>query len=280
VLVERTPTIGSSPRAADPPDYRAIAFDTEQWSSPILDEYRGCLKGGAVPAMSACGVMTRDRNRGPPPGVESLMAGRKVSALASGAAAVALTLAACGESDKDDAAGEAAIRAPTSTRAEGAPRKRPKGIVEDCSTRSEASFPGAFSAADNVVVGPFVLDGAAYTAPETVREFGGDKFPALVRAGHQVTVALPRRTRRVAGLGYGPLPEGVELSPGDGHRVVTFIACRRGEPSGSTADGEPITFWSGFVLAASPRCVPLEVWVDHEPSPRYTALPMGVSRCP
>jgi hypothetical protein len=207
------------------------------------------------------------------------MAGRRVSALASGAAAVALTLAACGESDKDDSAGNAAIRTPTSTPAQGAPRKRPQGVVEDCSTRSEASFPGAFSAPDNVVVGPFVLDGAAYTAPETVREFGGDKFPALVRAGHRVTVALSQRERRV-GLGYGPLPEGVELSPGDGHRVVTFIACRRGEPSGSTADGVPVTFWSGFVLTASPRCVPLEVWVDDEPSPRHTALRMGVPRCP
>jgi hypothetical protein len=95
-----------------------------------------------------------------------------------------------------------------------------------------------------------------------------------------VTVALSRRARGVAGLGYGPLPEGVQQSPGDGHRVVTFIACGRGEPSGSTVDGEPVTFWSGFVLTASPRCVPLEVWVDDEPSPRHAALRMGVPRCP
>jgi hypothetical protein len=131
-----------------------------------------------------------------------------------------------------------------------------------------------------VVVGPLVLVGAAYTPPDTVREFGGNKFPALVRAGHRVTVAVSRRTRRVASLGYGPLPEGVELTPRDGHRVVTFIACRRGRPSGSTADGRPVTFWSGFVLTASPRCVPLEVWVDDERSPRRTALRMGRSRCP
>src|SRR5688500_16034457 len=137
------------------------------------------------------------------------MPGRRVSAVASSAAAVALTLAACGESESDRTAGEAAIRAPTSTPAPGA-RERPQGVVEDCSTRSEASFPGAFSDPDNVIVGPLVLDGAAYTAPHTVREFGGDKVPALVRAGHRVTVALPPRTRRVAGLGYGPLPEGVE----------------------------------------------------------------------
>src|SRR5918994_315697 len=166
------------------------------------------------------------------------MAGPRVSALARGAAAaaVALTLAGCSESERNRTAVEAAVRTPTSTPAQGAGRKRPPGVVENCSTRSEASFPGAFSDPDNMVVGPLVLEGAAYTAPETVREFGGDKFPALVRAGHRVTVALSRRTQRVAGLGYGPLPEGVELSPRDGHRVVTFIACPRGEPSGSTAD--------------------------------------------
>jgi hypothetical protein len=162
---------------------------------------------------------------------------------------------------------------------QGAHRTRPHGVVENCSTRSEASFPAAFSDPDNVVIGPLVLVGAANTPPETVREFGGDKFPVLVRAGHRVTVALSRRTRRVAGLGYGPLPEGVELSPRDGHRVVTFVACRRGVPSGSAADAEPVTFWSGFVLTTSPRCVPLEVWVDAEPSPRHTTLRMGVPHC-
>jgi hypothetical protein len=40
-----------------------------------------------------------------------------------------------------------------------------------------------------------------------------------------------------------------------------------------------VTFWSGFVLTASPRCVPLEVWVDDERSPRRTVLRMGKSRC-
>ncbi len=155
----------------------------------------------------------------------------------------------------------------------------PRGVVEDCSTHSEAGFPAAFSDPRNVVVGPLVLVGAAYTPPETVREFGGNKFPVLVRAGHRVTIALSRHTRRVAALGYGPLPEGVELRPRDGHRVVTFIACRRGERSGSTAGGEPVTFWSGFVLTASPRCVPLEVWVDDDRSPSPTTLRMGVRRC-
>ena len=176
------------------------------------------------------------------------------------AAAAALALASCGEVD----------RASRTVRAQ-APPERPRGVVENCSTRSEASFPGAFSDPDNVVVGPLALVGASHTPPETVREFGGDKFPALVRAGHRVTVELSRATRRVAGLGYGPRPQGVELSPRDGHRVVTFVACRR---------GSPVTFWSGFVLTRSPRCVPIRVWVDGERSPRHTTLRMGVRRCP
>ncbi len=195
------------------------------------------------------------------------MTGRVRAALGSSAAAVALTLGGCSLSGGDDTR-EAA---PASASA-------PRGDIEDCSSRSLADFPGAFKDRANVVVGPLVLVGAAFTPTETVRDVGGNKFPALVRAGHRVTVALPRHARRVAGLGYGPLPEGVELRPEDGHRVVTFIACGRDEPSGSTADGEPVTFWSGFVLTAEPRCVPLDIWVDDEPRPRHAALPMG-ARC-
>ena len=190
----------------------------------------------------------------------------------SAAALAAVTLAACGS--------QTAVRATTSTTEQRAPSERPRGIVEDCSTRSEALFPAAFTDPHNVVVGPLALVGAAYTPASTVREFGGNKFPALVRAGHRVTVAVARPARAAAGLGYGPLPEGVELSPSDGHPVVTFIACEPDEPSGSSADGKPVTFWSGFLLTRTPQCVPLDVWVDDEPSPRRTTVRMGVRRCP
>jgi hypothetical protein len=198
------------------------------------------------------------------------MSGPKVAAMVSivAALAVAPTLVARG--------GHASDRAPPPDR----PSERPQGVVESCSTRSMADFPGAYSDPHNVVVGPLVLVGAAHTPARTVREYGGNKFPVLVRAGHRVTVALSQQTRRVAGLGYGPLPQGVELAPSDGHRVVTFKACRRGKNSRSSADGRPVTFWSGFVLTSSPRCVPLEVWVDDEPFPRHSSLRMGVRRCP
>jgi hypothetical protein len=166
--------------------------------------------------------------------------------------------------------------AATAVAAQAATDERPHGAMASCATRSEASFPAAFTDRHNVVVGPLVLVGAASTPASTVRRFGGQKFPALVRAGHQVTVALSSRTRRVASLGYGPIHATGELSVRDGHRVVTFVACRRGVRSGSSADGRSVTFWSGFVLTRAPRCVPLAVWVDDETAPRRIALAMGV----
>jgi hypothetical protein len=101
----------------------------------------------------------------------------------------------------------------------------------------------------------------------------------LVRDGHRVTVSLSRAARRGAGLAYGPLPEG-EIGLRNAHRAVSFRACRRGGPSGSSHGGRPVTFWSGFVLVASPRCVPLSVWVDDEPEPRRIWLRLGRRPCP
>jgi hypothetical protein len=195
------------------------------------------------------------------------------------AMAVALMIGGCGESGAKDEAAQAAGQTASGATAAGRVSGRPQGVVEDCSTRSGASFPAPSMDADTIV-GPFVLVGGAFTPATTVREFGGDKLHALVRAGHRVTVAVSPRLGDAASLGYGPLPEGVELSPRDGHRVVTFTACPHAVQSGSTAGGRPVTFWSGFVLTRSPRCVPLDVWVDDEPSPRHTTLRMGVRECP
>jgi hypothetical protein len=174
--------------------------------------------------------------------------------------------------------------APTSPRAP--PAVPPAAAHEDCTTRSEANFPGAFTDRRNLVVGPLVLVGGAYTSASTVREFGGNKFPLLVKAGHTVTLAIAPRARRVAGMAYGPLPEG-EVTLRDTHRAVRFQACRPGRasrryrpegPSSSYADGVPVTFWSGFVLARAPACVPLDVYVDDEPSPRHVGFSLG-RRC-
>ena len=158
------------------------------------------------------------------------------------------------------------------------------GVKEECSTRSEANFPGAFTDPRNLVVGPLVLIGGAHTDAATVREFGGNKFPLLVEAGHVVTVRIAQQARRGAGLAYGPLPQGRETRLRDTHRSVTFIACRPGKvptryspdgPSGSSADGTAVTFWSGFVLTSAPACIPLEVYIDAAASPRRIGLSLG-----
>jgi hypothetical protein len=193
------------------------------------------------------------------------------------ATAVAVALSAAGRAGSAGPSKQTATPTATPITSRPAASERPRGIVEDCSTRSEARFPGAFTNPRNVVVGPLVLIGAGGT-PGWSRTSGGNKFPLLVRAGHRVTVELSTRTRMVAGLAYGPLPEG-EVHLRDAHRVVTFIACRRGERSGSSADGRPVTFWSGGVLARSPRCVPLLVWVDAAPSPRRVVIRFGVRPC-
>ena len=126
------------------------------------------------------------------------------------------------------------------------------------------------------MVGPLVLVGGAYTDAATVREYGGNKFPVLVEAGHTVTVRIGRRARRTAGLAYGPRPQG-EITLDDTYRIVTFVACPDGR-SGSHADGVPVTFWSGFVLTRAPACIPLEIYIDGSPSPRRVGLSLG-RRC-
>jgi hypothetical protein len=153
----------------------------------------------------------------------------------------------------------------------------PHGVVAGCAMQSGASFPGAFTNPRNLVLGPLVMTGARGT-PGFSSSFHGNKFPLLVRAGHRVTLELSARTRRGAALGYGPLPQG-DVDVGEGHRVVRFIACRRGAGSASDVDGQPVTFWSGGVLAKSPRCVPILVWIDGARSPRRIVIHLGVDRC-
>jgi hypothetical protein len=159
-------------------------------------------------------------------------------------------------------------------------RVRPRGVVENCATQSGADFAGAYTSPHNLVVGPLSLVGAAGTPTfvwNSAGTEGWEKFMALVRQGHRVTVELSRTTRRGgAGLAYGPLPQG-ETYLRDTHRVVTFIACKSG--SASTADGRPVTFWSGGVLARTPRCVPLLVWVDKRLKPRRVVIHLGVTSC-
>jgi len=151
-----------------------------------------------------------------------------------------------------------------------------RGVTEDCSTQSRGGFANPFSNPANLVIGPLVLVGAGGDDAGFSPEAGGNKFPLIVRPGHRVRIALPRSARPGAGLAYGPLPTG-EVAVADAHRVVNFIACRRLSPG--SADGRRRGFWPGGVLAESPRCVPLRVWVDDRRSPRRVVLRMGVDSC-
>jgi hypothetical protein len=155
----------------------------------------------------------------------------------------------------------------------------PGPVTVGCDNRSMARFPGGFTDGRNLVVGPLALQGAGErTPPRVVREFGGNKFPLLVKAGHAVTVRIAGEVRRIAGLAYGPLPEG-EVTDHDTRDAMRFVACGPRQRSGSRADGEPVTFWSGFVVLRRPACVPLEIRVDDEPAPRRAVIDMGGRDC-
>jgi hypothetical protein len=184
----------------------------------------------------------------------------------------AALLAACAEEQARPVQPAVATAAPEPA------KKRPLGVVVGCRSQSGYDFADAYTNPDNIVIGPLVITNAVYTAPETIREFGGDKIFVLLQPGHRVTLALSQETYRVASLGYGPLPREVELTPHDGHRVVTFRSCSA-ERAWSSAGRKPVTFWSGFMLTDTFFCMPIDVWVDDEPKPRRIALGMGVRDC-
>jgi hypothetical protein len=186
-------------------------------------------------------------------------------------------LVACGTSDvaTKTRAGVGTTAAPRLARL--SPAERPRGARADCSMRSQARFPGAFADTRNLVIGPLVLvGGAESTSPSAIREFGGQKFAVLLTAGHRVTVQIADGARTFAGLEYVPRPHQSRrrtLSGAD--RAVTFVSCRPGQRSGSSADGAPVTFWSGFVVTRVPICLPLDVYVDDRSSARRVVLSLG-----
>jgi len=143
----------------------------------------------------------------------------------------------------------------------------PRGVEETCATRSLAWFPGAYRDDENLVVGPLALVGAGtMTSARTIASVGGNKFPALLRPGHTVTLRIAASARGIAALGYGPLPQG-EITLGDAHDTVTFEACPH----------RRVTFWSGAVVTPEPACVPLDVYIDGGSTPTRVLLEMGMS---
>lgn len=144
--------------------------------------------------------------------------------------------------------------------------------------QSWADFGQAFADPSNLVVGPLAFVGGNETSSAaTIRAFGGQKYPLLVKVGHTVTVQLSRPVRSTAGLAYGSLPQG-KVQVDDAHDAITFVACPEGESNPSSAGG-PVTFWSGGVVTRSPDCIPLDLYVDHESSPRHAAIAVGPHPC-
>jgi hypothetical protein len=154
------------------------------------------------------------------------------------------------------------------------------GHPATCAKQSGASFPGAFTSGDNLVVGPLSMIGAStYTSAATAHKFGGNKFPVLVKPGHTVTVRVSRRTHRSASLFYAINRGGAltETHVSDGLRAITFRACDASKAQ-SDADGDPVTFWSGFVVVSKPVCVQLKIWIDSERKPHHRHISLG-RRC-
>jgi len=163
-------------------------------------------------------------------------------------------------------------------------RERPRGVVADCAKGGPGGGQGhgrlsAWKSAWNLVVGPLAMVGAAGVPGGYHAGFHGNKFPLYVLAGHRVTLSLTRGTRGHAGIAYGPLPQG-NVGVAEAHRVLTLIACRRGEYSpNSGGPAGRASFWAGGVVADAPRCVPLLIWVDKERAPRRAVIHLGVANC-
>lgn len=200
------------------------------------------------------------------------------------AAAVAVGLSTSGRAETADPPTQTAVAAATPAASRVSARDRPRGAVEDCSTAS--GWPGGsareLASRRNLVVGPLALVGAGVMLGYA-ESVGGNKLLVHVRGGRRVTLELPRQTRMDVGFAFGS-PRGATSASRwnlrNARRVVTFRACRRGESSRLEDWPEwPVTAWVGWLLASSPRCVPLLVWVDDVPSPRRTVLRFGVRSC-
>jgi len=181
-------------------------------------------------------------------------------------ALVCLLFAACGDAPPAPVAEPTATAAPVAT----------SGVREDCSSNAGgASFPGAFTNPENLVVGPLVIVAGAYVDRDAPRLLGRERFLVLVMAGHTVTVRLAPEARTLAGLAYGRHRNG-KVKLRDTSHSVTFAACGA-EDSTSDVDGADATLWSGYVLTRRPECIPLEVAIDGG-APQRVGLTLG-ARC-
>jgi hypothetical protein len=161
--------------------------------------------------------------------------------------------------------------------------KPPRGVVVDCARQSGSGGApgGTFRSTNNLVVGPIAMRGAGLRPVGFSPDLGWQKVPVFMKAGHRVTVELPRDAWPGAGLVYGPRPKSPRLAR-TGYRVVTFVPCRRDElppPNPHSFVACCFSFWPGGVRADAPQCVRLLFWVDDARSPRRGVIHLGVPDC-
>jgi hypothetical protein len=186
-----------------------------------------------------------------------------------GTAETAMTLAGCNQGSGS------ASKTPTETPPEASgsmsqpPLVSEPDVVVGC---DDQIYTGSRFTPDtnDIVGGPLAFVGIRNYAPtwEFASTPDGIKVPISLERGTIVTLVVPETERNHVALAYGPI--GLHsVSVADAYRSVRFEAC----------DGQR-TEWSGGFIVTDPRCVTLDVWVDHENHPRTIALPFGVERCP
>lgn len=112
----------------------------------------------------------------------------------------------------------------------------------------------------NLGVGPLLVQwgrsGQVYA-----RDYGGNKFPLFLRAGHRVRVEVGPSALN-ARLSYVTRPQGApRLS-------LEVVACPNNQ-----------TYWHGGIVADRPGCVPLRIWIDGSRRPRDVLVRLGVENC-
>jgi hypothetical protein len=139
----------------------------------------------------------------------------------------------------------------------------------------------------DAVAGPIAfigLNGYSQLAPRQLHARGGKYNPvkvlAVVKAGWQVTAAVPGSERGSAALLYNPdaFSPGGPLPFSAGEHVVTFPNC-----GGTQSSWGAGTQFNGALLVRTPMCVHLDITAVRGPArlTRQIAAPIGRSAsCP
>jgi hypothetical protein len=129
----------------------------------------------------------------------------------------------------------------------------------------------------SVLVGPFALvwiRDAAHVPASRIRSayeqgHGAFKVLALVKLGHEATVAVPAFERRHVALLYDRSKFAARQTVANGEPVVTFRACR--SSGQGTASWSAATQFNGGIVVDRPLCVTLDVRIRGSATRRIRA---------